>query len=381
MQERIAFANALRGIAALSVLLGHYMGVYWLYRPGVEKLIAGPELPAGVAPSYFVDLQLSILPLNWGALGVSLFFLVSGFVIPFSFQGQTRLAFCIGRVFRIYPTYVAGFAVTIVAIMANARYSGQPIPFSKPEVVIHAVPGLRDLLASPAIDGVVWTLEVELKFYVIAVIISSWLRAGSMLTFAVPLALGLWLALLPAPTSAAALAIRTASPYLIFMFAGVALNFLHRRLLNELKAALVLSLVLWATYRLPDINAVFPSYAAALAIFLVVMAAPRLLPNRGPILFLANVSYPLYVCHGIAGYVVMAQLETHGFSPLAVVGLATAFALSVAWLLHCLVETPSQWAGRILARKVGSLWPAREPLSPTRATGPAALCPASGPKT
>ncbi len=44
-------------------------------------------------------------PINFGAFGVALFFLISGFVIPLSFQSYGRLDFLVARFFRIYPTY------------------------------------------------------------------------------------------------------------------------------------------------------------------------------------------------------------------------------------------------------------------------------------
>ena len=55
------------------------------------------------------ELALSF-PLNWGPFGVALFFVISGFVIPFSFETYGRLDFIVARFFRIYPTYLTGLS-------------------------------------------------------------------------------------------------------------------------------------------------------------------------------------------------------------------------------------------------------------------------------
>ncbi len=51
--HRVAFANALRGIAALAVIVGHYFGVFWTWPTAIFELtgmlcawIAGSSLRA-----------------------------------------------------------------------------------------------------------------------------------------------------------------------------------------------------------------------------------------------------------------------------------------------------------------------------------------------
>ena len=117
---RIEFANALRGLAALIVLFGHYALIF--------NAMGGafPPFPSGTvcrfpgrAPCFCGCRFLSV-----GPLGVSLFFLVSGLVIPNSvaalaFRARGRLAFAIGRLFRIWPTYAAGLIVSVLSIRAG----------------------------------------------------------------------------------------------------------------------------------------------------------------------------------------------------------------------------------------------------------------------
>jgi peptidoglycan/LPS O-acetylase OafA/YrhL len=94
--QRIAFANTLRGIAALTVVINHYFGVFWLSRDVIERMINAPLLPLEAVATPEVVLWISTMPyFNWGAFGVALFFLISGFVIPFSLRKLSwGVAFC-----------------------------------------------------------------------------------------------------------------------------------------------------------------------------------------------------------------------------------------------------------------------------------------------
>lgn len=75
MRNRVEFANGLRGIAALCVVVSHYLGVYWFNREAVADLIKAPVLSAELVPTPTYLEPLQIHPLfNWGAFGVALFF-------------------------------------------------------------------------------------------------------------------------------------------------------------------------------------------------------------------------------------------------------------------------------------------------------------------
>jgi peptidoglycan/LPS O-acetylase OafA/YrhL len=100
--QKIEFADGLRGIAAMSVIISHYLGVFWAAPTAVQTL-TGLTVPTGPWPAGAGLIVYS--PINFGALGVALFFVISGFVMPFSFKSYGRLDFLVGRAFRIYPTY------------------------------------------------------------------------------------------------------------------------------------------------------------------------------------------------------------------------------------------------------------------------------------
>ncbi len=62
--------------------------------------------------------------------------------------------------------------------LGSWSYGSHP-PFNIQEALIHAVPGIRDVIGSRNIDGIIWTLEIEVKFYVLCALSAGWLRRSS----------------------------------------------------------------------------------------------------------------------------------------------------------------------------------------------------------
>ena len=176
--QKIEFANTLRGFAALAVLISHYLGAFWTRRPAVEYLTNTPSLSIDLHPTPTIVTWLNAFPIfNWGAVGVAIFFLISGFVIPFTLRKSSLQGFLANRIFRIFPTYIVGFTITLMGIWLGSKYFENKWPFTATEVLIHYIPGLRDILWSRPIDGIVWTLEIEIRFYLVCALFITWFRS------------------------------------------------------------------------------------------------------------------------------------------------------------------------------------------------------------
>ena len=328
--------------------------------------------PLDIATPDYVT-WINLVPgLHKGGFGVALFFLISGFVIPFSFLRYTRTGFVLARILRLWPAYMAGFAVTVTAVAIGMWLAKRSLPFSAREALIHSVLGIRDLLGSRSIDGIVWTLEIEIKFYVVAIIIAPWLRRGSLWAFGaaavawlITVACGLIVFSplnddVPRWAYDLVYAIGLGTQFIVFMFIGVALNFAFRGL-QPIGAMLGLSLVLLLAFLALFFVGAFRevpyglTYPIALAAFLLVYFCPRLLPNVGPLRWLADISYAFYVCHGVAGYVLMTVLLALDYSPFVAIAVTTCAALLVSFIIHRCVEAPTRRLGQRLGQAIGGL--------------------------
>lgn len=140
---RFAYIDCVRGLAAVFVLMQHtleYAGFINVYGKGPYNWIA-----------------------NFGQAGVFAFFLVSGFVIPFSLErSKSSKDFWIKRILRIYPLYLFMFAMTFLAF---TYIEGRP--FERPLltilgqlVFINSWVRLQDYV------GGSWTLVIEFMWYI-----------------------------------------------------------------------------------------------------------------------------------------------------------------------------------------------------------------------
>ncbi|MCC9604526.1 acyltransferase [Blastopirellula sp. JC732] len=364
-RNRVEFANTLRGIAALFVLIAHLYGLFWFNRGLVSELTGMPNLSAETYPTPAWVPLLSKIPIphfNWGALGVALFFLISGFVIPFSLKRANFAGFMTGRLFRILPTYAAGFSVTLLALVISCYYFNVDFKWPLVDVVTHFFPGIRDFAGTQNIDGVIWTLEIEMKFYILCALFIGLFQSKSHRVFLVPVGLfamamvlnGIsngWFGYAPY-THRFSMIFAFAAQFEIFMFIGVAFHYLYEQRITTPTAygltagLLAMFSAAWATGPLAESFTHVTCYGLALCAFLFAYHSPWLIPTNRVTNFLADVSYPLYVIHGIAGYVALALLMRQGASPSAALFSVTIGCFAVAWLLHVTVEKPTQKLGK-----------------------------------
>ncbi len=145
LNRRILWVDSLRGIAALMVALLHlWLHLRFLY----PTVFAQPVFKtAGLFISDFIDI---------GKIGIVVFFMISGYVIPFSLIGKTLSGFAISRFFRLYPGY--WFSILLVVLI-----SGMP-PLKQ---LLLNITMFHKFLGVPDLIGVYWTLQIELVFYLI----------------------------------------------------------------------------------------------------------------------------------------------------------------------------------------------------------------------
>ncbi|MBP0495296.1 acyltransferase family protein [Pararoseomonas indoligenes] len=365
--NRVAFADQLRGIAALLVVIAHFGAVFWHNQPAVAEMTGLP--PAFATPPAGLAFTIPILlgTFQFGAAGVALFFLISGYVIPFSLRGRSPGSFLVARLVRLMPTYWIGFALQALVILGVGRLLGGTFPRDPLDIVLNLLPGPHMLTGRPTLDGIVWTLDIEVWFYLLAALAAPALLARSAAFLLYPLGVGLAgaaLALFPAwagwPPGAlrhAFAGLSLAAPMLLFMMVGTVLHLAEadarwRRAAFLVIPALLLAVALllrwWPVARLDSQT---PSYLAMAALFVAAHALRHRIPAWRWPTRLAAISYPLYVVHAVSGYAIMVVLTRWGWPPAATMAAALAYALLAATALHRLVEEPTRRLSARLGRE------------------------------
>jgi peptidoglycan/LPS O-acetylase OafA/YrhL len=389
--DRWVFAHLLRGIAALSVIVFHTTWVFWKWPAAVAGLLHAPAPPAAEGLALWPSAMAGMSWFNLGSFGVALFFLISGFVIPYALMRQSRPGFLVARALRLWPTYAVGLACTVAWLSVLAWSFGQSFPLRWADVARHFALGARDLTATPSLDGIVWTLEVEVRFYLVCALMAPALRRGRAWSVGGPLVgvaavvaiVDRWGGLV-GPVSLtwarARGAIGLDGAMITFMLVGTACHLGVRGTTGK-RAAVALAttafvVFLWLVSLDPAaglFEATATSYGLALVVFVVTMAARNRIGGRGILSRLADISYPLYVVHAVPGYVIMRLALSRGIAPWACVSMAWAWAIAAAMVVHVWVEQPTHAWGRALAARWAptSRWydsPARARSSGDRAS-------------
>lgn len=148
-KNRFDYLDVLRGAAVFAVCFQHILGyIYHTYDTS--------------HPLFEYIRFLIAESIDWGRFGVILFFLISGFIIPFSLKpGSTLAKFFTSRVFRLYPAYW----MALVLIVISAPYLGGGQAYSYTQLIANMTM-IPKLFGSNEMSGVFWTLFIEILFYV-----------------------------------------------------------------------------------------------------------------------------------------------------------------------------------------------------------------------
>jgi peptidoglycan/LPS O-acetylase OafA/YrhL len=327
---RLQGLDALRGLAALAVVLYHYT---FGYAHVVGKHTPGLHLMA-----------------TDGHFGVYLFFIISGFVIFMTLERSAKAAdFSVSRFARLWPPYLACAGLTSLVIVA-LHFNPQHLTVR--DALLNVLM-LNKLIGNVSIDLSYWTLTYEVLFYAGAAIIFFGLKIKR-----IEWACLAWLGV--------AFVARVSSFNEHHLRAGVLLgvDFCHFFVMGMMIYLIYQRRATWLTWSTVVLAFAMTLFGPAwnpgalklwqfmlmTGVFAVVvwLIAERkiLFLNIAPLLFLGEISYSLYLVHQIAGYWVIKQLEAMGWGPDYAILVAILCAIVVATGVRKWVEVPAQKAIR-----------------------------------
>jgi len=319
---RLEFLDAVRGFAALAVVISH----------ALER-----------TPHSWS------LPVNLGEFGVVTFFIVSGFIIPVSMERAGALKpFWVSRIFRLYPMYWV--SLIFVLLLAWMHLSPLPPGFAvhQTRAVLLNVTMLQQFVNIPNALDSYWTLTLELLFYFLCsfLFLRSWLSNSLVSAWAS-------ISVMAVSVLVAGIAFHRSLPagwigLLITAFWGTVLyrvysGALKAKVLYPLIPALALTLYVGFWFRfylypreyVLHLTTVCSSWALAYAVFaMFFLMRNRTFPEWT--LWLGRISYSLYLMHWIPLLLIPAT-----WNPILYLSLCLPLALGSATLTYNFVEKPA----------------------------------------
>ena len=315
--QRLDIVNTLRAFAALWVAWGHlsYGQTKWLNWSG-----------------------------RYGYTGVYIFFVISGFIIPYSlyrsgYHPADFVRFIGKRCIRLYPPYLVSIPITLLAanvILPPIFHRGE-IHVTGRLLVDHLF-YLNDFVGAPWINTVYWTLAIEFQWYLVAGLLYGLFASRSALVRFVPVALAMAAYFLTTGD-------RVISHTLPIFLIGVFVFQYKAGLIGWRRLLCLMAVMVWAM-RWPT-GWLVASLSAATGLLIAFCSFRHRIAD-----FLGNVSYSVYLLHLPVGVSIVGWLSHSMYGSGSYIGVLDMVGLlasiGAAVVLYRWVEKPAQdWSSRI----------------------------------
>ncbi len=319
-ENRAHSADAARGIAALLVALFHFTNSAPFNNNALLKPFA-----------------------QFGWLGVEVFFVISGFVIPlacvkFGQSVRANILFFGRRWLRLsLPFYAAVVLTLILSILSSAAptYAGKPFSYPNIEQIGCHIFYACTIFSQTWFSPVYWTLAIEMQFYVAVCLLVIFTNYRGGYHFAALCILLLLVGSLFAPDS-------TFIAYAPLFFIGFVV------------ALAVAGKIHWKLESVGYLVGVFFCWRSLgmIEAFVSILSVGALKVWRFPAkrwLWIGSISYSLYLLHvPVGGRIINLALRTNlnWFTSLVALGFALLTSVFVAWLFWKWLEFPAQQLAR-----------------------------------
>jgi len=320
--------DLLRFLAALFVVFFHY--TFRGYAADDKSLLYFPYL--GEITRY-------------GYLGVNLFFIISGYVILLSAYGKKSSEFVVSRIVRIYPAYWCAVTLTFLTIwvMGGTRYDAELYQYIVNLTMMHSYVGVA------SIDGVYWTLMVEVKFYFLVFII-IFMNQIHNIKYYLAAWLGLTVALTFYPVGFAGFFLLPVwSSYFI---AGACFYLIYREGISLCKIFMIATSFVLSGYNAIikiqgfdkhfnvelNILLILLVIAVFYAVFFIISLEKTQIINNRKFTILGALTYPLYLIHQNIGFMLSNYLREYMLNKYMILFLVLLIVLAVSYLINRQIE-------------------------------------------
>lgn len=316
INKHVPVLDSLRAVAAFSVCLFHYICT-----------VTG-----------FVDSDVIKGIFSSGHYGVQMFFVISGFVIPWSmFHNEYTLkdyfTFALKRLIRLEPPYIASLLLAIASTylrMMSPHYNGVDTTPSVTQVLLHFGYLIPFVEGQHWIRPVYWTLAVEFQYYLsiglLFPLISSKKYALRILSY---------LIILSGPFIIKGFLF----PYLPVFLYGIVLYLFHAKKISATELIIVTIAATIEIFLFQDMGAFIYSGITYLAILFFPGFKSRVLS------FFGNISYSIYLFHSLTGMAILnyfTHTVTDPFIKFLLLLAALIVTTIASYFIYRVVELPSK---------------------------------------
>lgn len=316
----LSSVTLIRGIAALAVCLFHF------------------------TKGFITESSVAEVMMPYAWIGVEVFFVISGFVIPYMllglpFKTEHYGGYLLKRLLRIEPAYLVSIALIIFLNYISTLfpiYQGNPFSITGFNILLH-LGYLVEFFDGIWMNPVYWTLAIEFQYYlVIGFLLILWNRNNKYLTIGTLLAF-FALSFLPQQE------IRFLMHTDIFTI-GIICAFYRKEYINKLHFLIFVLIIGSVIYLHHNYVITILSVGATLGI-----AFLNNVKNFSWLIFFGNISYSLYLLHvPIGGRIINLgkRFASSNFEKFLVIFMALIISVIAAWVFYKLIETPSHKLSR-----------------------------------
>ncbi len=313
---QLQILDSLRAFAALSVVFFHFI----------------------CTVSGFIQSQFILNVFSLGKYGVHTFFVISGFIIPWSmkkanFKPKHFFNFFFKRLCRLEPPYLFSLLTAIILIYLRYTFydTSSPFTLSIRQIGLHIgylIPFFREY---QWINVVYWTLAVEFQYYIFIALLYVFFTSNKLYVRIIMYIICVSLSFINN--------VEFLPNYLPVFLIGILMFMYIDELINKYEFWIcILTLIMFSIYK----------YECGLVLFAVIPVVAILYFKNIKIPILNTIgkfSYSIYLTHTIIGSMIINVLSHHvhgSFQKTCTIIIALVATLVWSRIMYKLVEKPSK---------------------------------------